>query len=261
MSDAGARSLFADLDRVSALRLACLPLSFTVPPRPPRSLTPEYMWAERKDTVHLTLNVPNPVEDTAACSLTPEGRVVWVGTGGPADTPHRYRLDIQLMGAVDVAAAKKAVGARAVVFRLPKATSGYWGKLTEKKDLHCRVDWSMWKDEDEEEEFDFGTLKVAAPCGLLMGMNRVERALGRGGRSSGFCLWSGRVRGPAVLICALGSRFAGAAFVKQRCADGLVGVCVAVCPYRFLVVCLASQPILCPWRAAGRCPARPLSHR
>ncbi|OSX74976.1 hypothetical protein BU14_0259s0012 [Porphyra umbilicalis] len=119
-------------------------------------LTPEYMWAERKDTVHLTLNVPNPVEDTAACSLTPEGRVVWVGTGGPADTPHRYRLDIQLMGAVDVAAAKKAVGARAVVFRLPKATSGYWGKLTEKKDLHCRVDWSMWKDEDEEEEFDFG---------------------------------------------------------------------------------------------------------
>eukprot|EP00168_Porphyra_purpurea_P010617 TRINITY_DN263_c0_g1_i3.p3 TRINITY_DN263_c0_g1~~TRINITY_DN263_c0_g1_i3.p3 ORF type:complete len:156 (+),score=79.98 TRINITY_DN263_c0_g1_i3:614-1081(+) len=60
------------------------------------------------------------------------------------------------MGAIDVAAAKKAVGARAVVFRLPKTTSGYWGKLTEKKDVHCKVDWSMWKDEDEEEEFDFG---------------------------------------------------------------------------------------------------------
>lgn len=118
--------------------------------------TPDYMWAERKDTVHLTINLPDPVEDTPACSLSPSGRVVWVGTGGPAGATHRYRLDIQLAGGVEVAAAKKAVGARAVVFRLPKAEKGYWGKLTDKKDVHCHVDWAMWKDEDEEEEFDFG---------------------------------------------------------------------------------------------------------
>jgi len=176
------------------------------------------MWAERKDTVHLTLNVPNPVEDTAACSLTPEGRVVWVGTGGPADTPHRYRLDIQLMGAVDVAAAKKAVGARAVVFRLPKATSGYWGKLTEKKDLHCRVDWSMWKDEDEEEEFDFGTLKVAAPCGLLMGMNR-------GGRASGV------VAAHPAFVC--GHRSGAGASGFELC----FGVSVCLCGLRAAALC------------------------
>lgn len=115
------------------------------------------MWAERKQTVHLTINIPNPVENTPACSLSREGRVVWVGTGGTADAPHPYRLDIQLSGEVVVEAAKKAVGARAIVFRLPKVTGGYWGKLTTKKDVHCRVDWSMWKDEDEEEEFDFGT--------------------------------------------------------------------------------------------------------
>lgn len=119
-------------------------------------LTPDYMWAERKDTIHLTINLPDPVEDTPACSLTPDGRVVWVGSGGPAGATHRYRLDIQLSGGVEVGAAKKAVGARAVVFRLPKAEPGYWGKLTAKKDVHCHVDWSMWKDEDEEEEFDFG---------------------------------------------------------------------------------------------------------
>jgi len=235
VSDAAARSFFADLDLLPVLHFACLPLSFSIPLRPFRSLTPEYMWAERKDMVHLTLNVPNPVEDTAACSLTPEGRVVWVGTGGPADTPHRYRLDIQLVGAVDVAAAKKAVGARAVVFRLPKATSSYWGKLTEKKDLHCKVDWSMWKDEDEEEEFDFGTLEVAALCGLPRGDEWGGESLGRGGRSSGCCLASGRERGPAVLRCALVSRFGCAAFVKCRCADGPVGVCPCRClPIPFL---------------------------
>lgn len=126
-------------------------------PVTPNSLTPDYMWAERKDTVHLTINLANPVEDTPACSLSPAGRVVWVGSGGPAGATHRYRLDIQLSGGLEVATAKKAVGARAVVFRLPKAESGYWGKLTAKKDVHCHVDWGMWKDEDEEEEFDFGT--------------------------------------------------------------------------------------------------------
>lgn len=150
---------------VLLMRALCLspPLPLALPP--PNRRTPDYMWAERKDTVHLTINLPDPVEDTPACSLSPSGRVVWVGTGGPAGATHRYRLDIQLAGGVEVAAAKKAVGARAVVFRLPKAEKGYWGKLTDKKDVHCHVDWAMWKDEDEEEEFDFGTFCSAGVAG------------------------------------------------------------------------------------------------
>lgn len=187
------------------------------------------MWAERKDTIHLTINLPDPVEDTPACSLTPDGRVVWVGSGGPAGATHRYRLDIQLSGGVEVGAAKKAVGARAVVFRLPKAEPGYWGKLTAKKDVHCHVDWSMWKDEDEEEEFDFGTCAQLAgtPGGGAAGQGGgARRRGGAGGRRrpmlarAAWAAWAARRRAAV--------RWCGAA-VRLRAPAGGVGAPTGVC--------------------------------
>lgn len=56
---------------------------------------------------------------------------------------------------------KCKINARSVVFKIVKADSGpYWERLLrqEGRNVHCKVDWDNWKDEDEDEdEYTFGS--------------------------------------------------------------------------------------------------------
>lgn len=41
---------------------------------------------------------------------------------------------------------------------MKKESGSYWERLLKQpgKNIHCKVDWEHWKDEDSEDEFDFG---------------------------------------------------------------------------------------------------------
>ncbi|KAK4536316.1 hypothetical protein CDCA_CDCA08G2341 [Cyanidium caldarium] len=123
------------------------------------TLTPDFCWAQRKDKVFVTLSVPNVKADTAELKVTPEGRVYFKGVGGELGSQKEYELDIQLLHEVDAKEAKCGVSARDVHFVIPKSESGkWWPRLLREpgRNVHLSVDWNLWVDEDEEDEFDFG---------------------------------------------------------------------------------------------------------
>jgi cytosolic prostaglandin-E synthase len=120
-------------------------------------LTPNFMWAQRKDVVLLTINVPN-VKAAPSFDLSPEGRFVFRGEGGALGAEREYTLDIQLFKGVKPDESAINVTARAVAFRLVKADPGpYWDRLLKDgKNVHMSVDWDNWKDEDEDDDHAFG---------------------------------------------------------------------------------------------------------
>lgn len=61
-----------------------------------RILTPEFYWAQRKDLIFLTVNVPNVNKDQAKFKLNDDGHVYFKGSGGQYHNEHEYLLDIQL---------------------------------------------------------------------------------------------------------------------------------------------------------------------
>lgn len=124
-------------------------------------LTPEYLWAQRKDQVFLTVNVPNVRKEDAAFRLNDDGHVYFKGMGGNLGHEAEYVLDINLLKNIKAEESKCKINARSVVFKIIKADSGpYWERLQKEKgrNVHCKIDWDNWKDEeDDEDEYSFGS--------------------------------------------------------------------------------------------------------
>jgi len=120
--------------------------------------TPEFLWAQRADEIYLTIDVPNVAKD-ATVKLTDDGKVYFKGVGGPQDDTHEYVLDIELLKPIKAETSKCNIGARSVQFRIQKAESGpYWERLLKAgKNVHLKVDWNHWVDEDEEDNGQFGS--------------------------------------------------------------------------------------------------------
>jgi hypothetical protein len=111
---------------------------------------------QRKDTIFLTVNVPN-VRPDASYKLSDEGHLTLNCTGGNLGSEHEYTLDIDLLKPIQANESKVKVNARNVVMRIVKATPGpYWERLLREKakNVHCTIDWDNWKDEDEEDDDD-----------------------------------------------------------------------------------------------------------
>lgn len=127
----------------------------------PTALTPEFLWAQRKDQIYLTINVPNVKKDEATVTLTDDGHVYFKGPGGNVGHEEEYVLDVTLFKPVKADLSKWKITARSVFFRILKADSGpYWDRLlkAEGRNIHCKIDWDNWKDEDEDEdEYSFGS--------------------------------------------------------------------------------------------------------
>lgn len=117
------------------------------------SLTPNFMWAQRKDHVYITVNVPN-VKPEPKFELTDDGHFSFICEGGVVGAEREYVLEIQLFKPVDPKASAMHATARHVVFKVAKAETGpYWDRLLkEGKNIHMSVDWDNWKDEDEDDD-------------------------------------------------------------------------------------------------------------
>lgn len=108
----------------------------------------------------LTINVPNAKKSELKIALSGDGRVHFKGPAGNVGHELDYELDITLFKPITVDQSKYTITARDVRFKIVKAESGpYWDRLlkAEGRNVHCKIDWDHWKDEDEDEdEFSFG---------------------------------------------------------------------------------------------------------
>ncbi|CAN8073280.1 unnamed protein product [Agarophyton chilense] len=124
-------------------------------------LTPEFLWAQRKDQVYLTVNVPNVKKAETTIKVTDDGHVYFKGPGGAVGHEAQYVMDINLFKPIKADQSKYKITARFVFFKIIKADSGpYWDRLLkqEGRNIHCKIDWDNWKDEDEDEdEYSFGS--------------------------------------------------------------------------------------------------------
>lgn len=125
-------------------------------------LTPEFLWAQWKDHVFITINVPNVRKSDATVRLTEDGGVYFRGFGGNVGAEAEYLLDIKLYAPILTAPESKCnITARHVAFRIVKTESGpYWPRLlkAEGRNVHCKIDWDNWRDEDEDnEDYKFTT--------------------------------------------------------------------------------------------------------
>lgn len=119
-----------------------------------KSLTPEFLWAQRKDQIYLTVNIPNVKKEAAKVSMKDDGKVSFSGTGGVLGKEQSYSLEISLFKGIKAEESKCKISPRNIVFRIKKAESGpYWDRLLleEGRNIHCKIDWQNWIDEDEDE--------------------------------------------------------------------------------------------------------------
>jgi len=122
---------------------------------------PIVLWAERADTLFLTVEVA----DAAGVKAEIGGqRIAFTASSKDGKA---YAFELQLAGGVEEAGSKVAVTPRCVALVVQKTTPGpFWGKLTQGKAPHfVKVDWSKYKDEDEEEEPAAGGARAAPGAG------------------------------------------------------------------------------------------------
>lgn len=119
------------------------------------ALTPEFLWAQRKDLIYLTLAVPNVKKDEAKVTMKDEGRITFTGAGGVVGSEREYALDIALLKGIKSDESQCKISPRNVIFKIKKTDSGpYWERLLKEsgKNVHCKIDWNHWIDEDDEDE-------------------------------------------------------------------------------------------------------------
>jgi len=116
------------------------------------ALTPSVLWAQRTETVLLTIDLPDVKEE----------QFKWEGNtlkfSGKSNSK-LYEIDIAFLKPVISEDSKFVVRARQVEILIKKKDKGYWDRLLEKEGRQnwLKVDWNKWKDEDDGDDIgDFG---------------------------------------------------------------------------------------------------------
>jgi len=125
-----------------------------MPGLPPAPVT----WAMRPESVFLTICVPDCKDVTVNISET---TVYFKGTDADNKT---YENNMELYEEVDVEKSKKAIRDRNIeVLLIRKEKGAYWPRLLKTKDKQhwLKVDFSKWKDEDDDEEDGEGVDKYS----------------------------------------------------------------------------------------------------
>ncbi|CDS14405.1 hypothetical protein LRAMOSA06574 [Lichtheimia ramosa] len=111
-------------------------------------LHPTVLWAQRKDLIYLTvqlIDITKPEIDVKS------DRFHFKGKG--EEEQKEYEADIEFYGAVDVEKSKQHLTPRNLTMIIYKKEEGYWPRLQKGGKLnYVKVDFSKWKDEDEEDE-------------------------------------------------------------------------------------------------------------
>ena len=120
------------------------------------SLFPPTKWAQREDSLFVTLDVPDVDPKLCSISLGPK-TLNFKGKSGTKD----YEVKYDLFDEIDDQSneTKWVVKPRNVSFYLKKKEAKWWGRLLENAKIqkaHVKVDFDKWKDEDEEDAKDFG---------------------------------------------------------------------------------------------------------
>lgn len=98
------------------------------------------------------------MKSEATYELKEDGHFIFRGEGGNLGAEREYVLDIQLCKPVKPDESKMNRTARSVNFKIAKGEPGpYWDRLLEGKNVHMSVDWDNWKDENEDDDFAFGS--------------------------------------------------------------------------------------------------------
>lgn len=103
----------------------------------------------------MTINLPNVKKESAVIKMTKEGQVYFKGAAGNVGHEDEYVLDITLYKPIKSSESKYTITARNIRFKIVKEESGpYWDRLLkqEGRNVHCKIDWDHWKDEDEDED-------------------------------------------------------------------------------------------------------------
>ena len=114
--------------------------------------TPTLLWAERKDSLFVTIDVPDCKD--VVIELTEDKLVFSANSNDKV-----YKIDMEFLKAVDAGEdSKYKVKDRNVYFSIMKKDQEeeeHWGRLSKDKawgKAHCKCDWSKYVDEDEEDE-------------------------------------------------------------------------------------------------------------
>mmetsp|Transcript_121923 Transcript_121923/g.341302 ORF Transcript_121923/g.341302 Transcript_121923/m.341302 type:complete len:184 (-) Transcript_121923:68-619(-) len=108
------------------------------------SLTPDVLWAQRPDSVYLTIDLKDVQEIKVTLereSLTFSGRV---GTS-------LYEFSLEFHAPIKREESKWSTR-RLVEFCLMKEASESWPRLSKSKLPWVKVDWAKWQDSDDEGE-------------------------------------------------------------------------------------------------------------
>jgi len=147
--------------------------------------TPPATWAQRKNLVYLNI----VLEDSKNPTLKIEkDKLIFKGKGGPDQKDHE--LNIELYGSIKPDDSKFIVRPRGTEIVLIKddQEGPFWPRLTKDntKKHWLRVDFSKWKDEDDESEGEVEAGPGGAPGGgdfeeMMRQMGGLGGAGGMGG--------------------------------------------------------------------------------
>mmetsp|Transcript_58291 Transcript_58291/g.140521 ORF Transcript_58291/g.140521 Transcript_58291/m.140521 type:complete len:156 (-) Transcript_58291:577-1044(-) len=125
---------------------------------------PNAKWAQRKDKIFLTINIPNLDPAKTKINVTPTNF---------SFTSDEWSLVFDTFGEVNPDECKWTIGARDVTVLLVRKEEGeYWDKLQKgAKIQNMTVDWDKWKDEDEvADDDDFDSSGMQGMGGGMPGM-------------------------------------------------------------------------------------------
>eukprot|EP01147_Barroeca_monosierra_P006272 gene6272-7448_t len=108
------------------------------------------LWAQREDCIYLTVEVPDVKDPKVDIQGT---TFAFKAKGGP--NAEDFEANIELYGEIDPEQSKQRTTGRHVFFVLQKKETGpYWPQLTKQKIKYpwLKVDFNMWKDEDESDD-------------------------------------------------------------------------------------------------------------
>mmetsp|Transcript_22177 Transcript_22177/g.70842 ORF Transcript_22177/g.70842 Transcript_22177/m.70842 type:complete len:204 (+) Transcript_22177:205-816(+) len=142
-------------------------------------LLPPVKWAQRKDTLFVTIDVPDVVKDSAVVDLKDDSLTF---KGKSHDNEYELELEFWKEGeGIDAAAdgSKYSIKPRNIQFHLVKKKEGFWPRLLENKQLqktNVKVDFDKWVDSDDEDEGGFNTAGMDDLAGGMGGMGGMDMA-------------------------------------------------------------------------------------
>lgn len=116
-------------------------------------LIPPFKWAEREDRLFVTIEL-NDLPSSTDIKINEESVAFNAEKDGK-----KFELNLVLNGKINKDKSTFAVRPRSVELLLIKDSEGYWNRLLKDKNAYkvqCKIDWDLWKDEDDDEEKSIG---------------------------------------------------------------------------------------------------------